>query len=249
MVTDALRARVRGVTVRRLRPLLVGEVAVVLVLVTVYDHIRDIASTRAGLAMGDARHVLAVESWLHIDVERSLNTWLSDVNAVEWLASWYYQVMHLTVTLAVLVWIYLRHPAVYRPARNALVTINAIGLIVFWLLPVAPPRLLPGFVDSGVVTGVTQNVAHVSPDLYAAMPSLHVGWVTWVAVLVFTATRSRALRALAATHGALTVLIVVATANHFVLDVVAGAAVGVLAVWWCRPAPLTAEQRTLVNAA
>lgn len=247
MVTEVLRARVRNRAERQLRPLVAGEVLVVLVLVAVYDRIRDVAATRAGQAMGDARQVLSVESWLHLDVERSLNTWLSHVDTAEWLAAWYYQLMHLTVTLGVLVWIYARHPSVYRPARNALITINAIGLLVFWLLPVAPPRLLPGFVDSGVVTGATENVAHVSPDLYAAMPSLHVGWVTWVVLQVFLATTSRTLRGMAVTHGVLTSLIVVATANHFVLDVVAGVAVAFLAAWWCRPAAVAAEHRPLVS--
>lgn len=234
MVTDVLRGRVRdrrrAEPRLRARPLLAGEVAVVLVLVSVYDHIRNIAATRPGQAMADARHVLALESWLHVDVERPLNAWLAQDLTAQWLASWYYQLMHLTVTLGVLVWLYLGRPRAYRPARNALVLVNALGLVVFWLLPVAPPRLLPGFVDSGVVTGVTQNVAHVAPDLYAAMPSLHVAWATWVVMQVWSAVQSRAARGLAATHGVLTVLVVVLTANHFVLDVAAGAAVAVLAV-------------------
>ena len=61
----------------------------------------------------------------------------------------YYQLAHLTVTLVVLCLVYIRRPAVYRAARNALILINVIGLVVFWLYPVAPPRLLPGsgFID------------------------------------------------------------------------------------------------------
>jgi hypothetical protein len=225
------------------RPALLGEIAVVVVLVGVYDHIRDIASTRATMAMDDARRVLDVESWLHIDGEHALNDWLGAHLSLQWGACWYYQLMHLAVTLLVLVWLYARRPAAYRLARNALVLVNAIGLAVFWLLPVAPPRLLGGFVDSGVVSGITTQVSHVSPDLYAAMPSLHIGWASWVLLQVFAATANRVARGLAGAHLAVTTIVVVATANHFVLDVAAGAAVAGLAVAGARAIAVAVAQR------
>jgi hypothetical protein len=141
------------------------------------------------------------------------------------------------------VWLYARRPAAYRLARNALVLVNAIGLAVFWLLPVAPPRLLGGFVDSGVVSGITTQVSHVSPDLYAAMPSLHIGWASWVLLQVFAATANRVARGLAGAHLAVTTIVVVATANHFVLDVAAGAAVAGLAVAGARAIAVAVAQR------
>jgi hypothetical protein len=208
---------------------LLGEIAVVVVLVSVYDRIRDIASTRADLAFADAARVLRVESWVHLDVEHRLNQWLGAHWHAEWAASVYYQLMHLTVTLGVLVWLYVARPGHYRSARTALVNISALGLVVFWLMPVAPPRLLVGFVDSGAVTGVAEHTAHVSPDLYAAMPSLHVAWATWVLLQVWSSVRSPLVRRLAAAHCAVTVVVVVATGNHFLLDVVAGAATTLLA--------------------
>jgi hypothetical protein len=217
------------VTAAARRPVLLGEVAVVVVLVSVYDRIRDIATTRADLAFADSARLLKIESWTHLDVERVANRWLAGHAHVEWLASWYYQLAHLSVTLGVLAWLYWRRPGHYRSARNALVGINVLGLVVFWLMPVAPPRLLPGFVDSGVVTGVAEHTAHVSPDLYAAMPSLHVAWAAWVVLQLWPVVASRRVRGLAISHAVLTVAVVVATANHFVLDVGAGAAVAVLA--------------------
>jgi len=229
------------------RPALLGEIAVVVVLVWVYDRIRDIAQTRASMAMDDARRLLDVESWLHIDGEHALNDWLGAHLSLQWAACWYYQLMHLTVTLLVLVWLYARRPAAYRPARNSLVLVNAIGLAVFWLLPVAPPRMLGGFVDSGVVSGITTQVSHVSPDLYAAMPSLHIGWATWVLLQVFAATTNRVARGLAGTHLAVTSIVVIATANHFVLDVAAGAAVAVLAVTGARAIAVTIAQRAAAD--
>jgi hypothetical protein len=229
------------------RPLLLGEIAVVVLLVWVYDRIRDIAQTRATMAMDDARRVLHIESWLHIDGEHAFNDWLGPHLTLQWVACWYYQLMHLTVTLLVLVWLYLRRPVAYRSARNSLVLVNAIGLAVFWLVPVAPPRLLGGFVDSGVVSGITSTVTHVSPDLYAAMPSLHIGWATWVLLQVFAATTNRVARGLVAAHLVITTVVVIATANHFVLDVAAGAAVALLAVAGARVIAVAVAQRAPAN--
>jgi hypothetical protein len=208
---------------------LLGEVTVVLLLVTVYDRVRDIAATRADLAVANAYRVLHVEAARHLDPERLLNSWLAAHPHVEWLASWYYQVMHLSVTLVVLAWLYWFRPSLYRRARNSLVLVNVIGLVVFWLLPVAPPRLLAGFTDSGVASGVAEHVNHISPDVYAAMPSLHLAWATWVVAQVWFATSRGWARGLAVTHLAITTVVVVATGNHFLLDVVAGMAVGLFA--------------------
>ena len=61
-------------------------------------------------------------------------------------------------------------------------------------------------------------------NLYAAMPSLHVAWAAWCAVAVITATRSR-WRHLAWLYPWATVLVVLASANHFLLDAAGGLAV------------------------
>lgn len=213
------------------RPLLLGEALVVVVLVFIYDRIRDFSATRSVLAVANGRDVLRLETGWHLDFEAPLNSWLSHHAAGEMFAGWYYQLMHLTATLGVLVWCYWRHPSVYRRARNGLIAINAVGLAVFWILPVAPPRLLPGtgFVDSAIVSGAATHAATVRPDLFAAMPSLHVAWATWVGMQVVAATRHAVGRSLAITHGVLTSVIVVATANHYVLDVLAGALVAAVA--------------------
>lgn len=232
------------------RPALLGEIAVVALLVFVYDRIRDIASTRSGLAFDNAHQILDVERWLHLDPERMFNLWLRGHDRVGWLSSWYYQSMHLSVTLAVLVFLYLKRSAVYRQARNALVLVNGIGLLVFWLYPVAPPRFLPGYVDTGLVTGVTAHVSEVSANLYAAMPSLHIGWAVWVVLHVWAAEAGRTLKALVVTHLAVTTLIILATANHYLIDALAGVAVATLATALSRTAmPLRPCQPTAVDHA
>jgi hypothetical protein len=64
-------------------------------------------------------------------------------------------------------------------------------------------------------------------NLYAAMPSLHVAWAVWCAVAVATATHTR-WRHLAWLYPVATTFVVLASANHFVLDAAGGAAITAL---------------------
>lgn len=119
----------------------------------------------------------------------------------------------------------------YLRTRRALVASTGVALAVYLLLPVAPPRMLPGFVDTAAVHG--QSVygdagASALANQYAALPSLHVGWAVLVALACITAGRSR-WRWLWLAHPVVTVGVVVVTANHFWLDAAAGAALVALA--------------------
>jgi hypothetical protein len=218
---------------RRARPNPLGELVIIFVLVRVYDVVRSWGAVRAERARHNGSGVLAVERFAHLAWERPGNHWLAGHPGLELVAVYWYQFAHLSVTLAVLVWCYLRSPARYRPARNALVVVNAVGMTVFFLLPVAPPRLLPGqpFVDSVAAAGF--GASHGGPvpaDQYAAMPSLHLGWAVWTAVLAYRLLRGRA-RLLVFGYPLVTAVVVVVTANHYVLDVLAGVATGALALW------------------
>ena len=57
------------------------------------------------------------------------------------------------------------------------------------------------------------------------MPSLHFGWNLLVGIMVWRVSRAPAIRALAVLMVVAMGLAVVATANHYVIDVAAGAAV------------------------
>jgi PAP2 superfamily len=78
-------------------------------------------------------------------------------------------------------------------------------------------------------------------NLYAAMPSLHVAWAAWCAIAIVIATGSR-WRHLAWLYPAATIVVVLASANHFLLDAAGGLAIaglGVLAT--SRPGQLLAR--------
>lgn len=217
----------------RTRPLVVGELVVVVALLVVYDRVRALAEVHASVAIAHGWAILDLERTLHLQVEGGLNTWLSGQGFLRLLAVDYYQYVHVTVALGVLVACYWRSPAAYRPARNALLLTNLVGLAVFAFYPAAPPRLLPGggFVDLVAQAGFGTSHGPVPADQYGALPSLHLAWATWVAVTGFALTRRRVLRVLLVAHPVVTGVVVLVTGNHYVLDVASGTLLGLAAVW------------------
>ncbi|MEO3829181.1 phosphatase PAP2 family protein [Actinomadura sp. B10D3] len=218
---------------RRKRPWLVGELAIVYVLLEVYGQVRKLAHTRYDAALAHGRGILHLEDHLGLDFELRANLWVTRHHDLSQVSVWIYQHMHTGLTMWVLLLCYLTGPGVYRPARNALVLINLVGLAVFFALPVMPPRLLPGegFVDSVAHAGFgTTHSPPLPADQYAAMPSLHLAWAVWVAVVILALLRPFRVRWVAVLHPITTAVVVVLTANHYVLDVVAGVAVAMAAL-------------------
>jgi hypothetical protein len=144
--------------------------------------------------------------------------------------------LHFVVTIGVLVWLWRTHPDWYRRARRVIIAGTLIALAVFWLYPAAPPRLLAGsgFIDTNVafhtIFDVERGSTSRAADLYATMPSLHLGWALWCPWAVAGPLRSLVLRRAAYLYPLLTALVVMATGNHFFLDLVGGAAV--MALGW-----------------
>jgi hypothetical protein len=139
-------------TVTAARPRAGRELALLASLYLAYSVARLMTDADLGTATGNAWALLRVEGAVHLDVERSLNDALTAVPGLPLLASYWYSVLHYVVTPAVLVWVYRAHPDRYGVARNALVIGSALGIVGFALLPMAPPRMLPGFVDTLAAT-------------------------------------------------------------------------------------------------
>ena len=228
-----LAARVaRPLTRTRLRPLVAGEIVVVIVLLKVYDYVRRFAHLHEHAALRHALTILSVERFLHIDVERSVNAWFVRHRGISTAAAWWYEYAHVGVALAVLASCYVFAPTVYRSARNALVLTNCAGMVIYLVLPVMPPRLLPHpqFVDVLELAGFNHTtMSRVTEDQFGAMPSLHIAWATWVAIVLYQMLRRFTWRPVVYVYPVVTAVVVVGTANHYVLDLVAGLAVTVIA--------------------
>jgi hypothetical protein len=209
----------------RVRRPVVSEVIVILFLLRIYDVARAHADVRRDHALRHAQSVLDLERLVHLDPEHAVNAALHRHAHLSTLAVSWYQYLHIPVTLAVLLALWLLRPALYRPLRTALVLLNVVGLAVFLLWPLAPPRLLPGagFIDSVSSTGHAVGGSEQIPlDQYGAMPSLHIAWAVWSATALVLLLHRYRLRHLAWLYPLTTAVVVVATANHYVADVAAG---------------------------
>ncbi|GAA4680758.1 bifunctional glycosyltransferase 87/phosphatase PAP2 family protein [Streptomyces chumphonensis] len=235
------------------RPNLMLELLLIRVGYFVYSWVRSLAAGGRGAAEAHGAQILALERPLGLDVEHGLNRFTAGSRALTEAMNFYYGAFHFLVPIALLVVLYLRRPPAYRWARTALSLATLFGLVGFWLYPLAPPRLMPGlgYVDTahgpqdfddpdfGVLTGISNQ--------YAAMPSLHVGWSLWATVVVLRLTSNRWLRVAAVLYPLLTTVVVMGTANHYLLDAVGGAAVvaaGFAAArrWHRRAAPSAGER-------
>jgi PAP2 superfamily len=236
-------ARTREHAESRPRTRLWVEFVVIAWLCWVYDAITNLAPLRLHAAIAHAQGVLHLEQALHLDPELALDRWLAGHHTLGLILADYYDNAHFVVTLGLLGWLWWRRADIYRPLRNVLVLVNVVAFVVFWRYPVAPPRMLvhQGFTDvvaSSHAFGSwhTGSLASQANQL-AAMPSLHIAWAVWCTLVLWSISRRRWLRALAVLYPCLTAFAVLATGNHFVLDIVGGllvAAVAAAVVWLAR---------------
>lgn len=216
-------------------------------LLWLYDMVNNLSAVHLHAALAHADDIFRVERVLHLDPEIALNTWIGAHQLVGFVLSNFYDNAHFVVTIGLLAWLWWRHPPIYRPLRNALVLINVIGFAVFWLYPVAPPRMLQsaGFVDVVALThswGAWHSGALAAQaNELAAMPSLHMAWALWCGIVMWLIAKRSALRVLAVVYPMVTVVAVLGTANHFFFDLLGGvltlAAAGGLAMVWERRRP------------
>ncbi|WP_338898658.1 phosphatase PAP2 family protein [Streptomyces sp. TG1A-60] len=210
------------------RPRLWFEILLIAVSYWTYSLIRNAVPEQRAQALSNADWIWKFEHHLGLAVEDTVN---HAVNSVTWLVigmNYYYATLHFVVTLGVLVWLYRSHPGRYAATRLVLFATTAVALVGYYFYPLAPPRLMTGenFIDTVVVHQTWGSMA--SGDLknmsnqYAAMPSMHIGWSLWCGLTIFALASVPWVRVLGLLYPALTLVVIVATANHFWLDAVGG---------------------------
>lgn len=208
------------------RPRWWRELALLGVVYFLYSVVRNAAPSQVANAVENAHEILDLERLLGFDIEHRLNNLVASLQVIAVPANYFYATLHFLVTLTVLLWLYVARPRYYRRARSVLVGMTVLALVGYWLYPLAPPRLMPdeGFVDTVHAFGLwglaPSKIVASASNQYAAMPSMHVGWALWAgAALVLYAKRPH-IRLLGIAYPVLTLLVVVVTANHYVLDAV-----------------------------
>ncbi len=156
-------------------------------------------------------------------------------------AAWTYWNSEFTVIGLTLLWVYLRRHERFARFRNTILLANLIGLVGFAVMPTAPPWMFPA---KGFVGGVNHSseLIHTLGNQYAAMPSLHAADALIVGFFLALSCRHLWAKVLWTMWPLWVWFCVVATANHYVLDVLAGIAVAILSLLVTAGAPRVAER-------
>jgi hypothetical protein len=249
----------RTVPARRVRMVapFAFEAAILALLYALWQLAGEWSVTGYYSALDRAHWIMHFEHDVFLPSERSVQDLILPHPLLVQAANLYYDTMHFTTMLVFLLWLFVLHRDQYRPVRATMAWATLICLVV-QLVPVAPPRMLPGFVDTAVKYGQSVYSNGLAVDQLSAMPSVHVAWavvVGWYGVKVSTSRW----RWMFVVHTALTVFCVVATANHWWLDGIVATLIVVAAAWWRlglsivgravlakwhahRPAPAVAEE-------
>ncbi|MDX6647248.1 MAG: hypothetical protein QOK40_2975 [Miltoncostaeaceae bacterium] len=216
------------------------EVLLFLLALLVYQASRAILIGDDARAFANAAEIIRWERTSGLYVELNIQQFiLTHLNLTKAL-NYFYVYAHWVVTALFFVWLYRRRPAAYPYVRNGFFAANAIALAVFIAYPVAPPRLLGGaFVDTlGRISDIDLHAGRLSSlfNPYAAVPSMHFGYALMVAAVAVVLVRSWTLRLGVMVYPVVVFIAITGTANHYVLDSVAGSVVVaagfvVVAVW------------------
>jgi membrane-associated phospholipid phosphatase len=224
----------------------VREIGLVGAGLLIYFLIRGNVTDRAAQAVRNAIAVIDAQRALGIFWEPQMQAAILESAVQVRLWNWVYFWAHAPAIVIIGLWLLWRHPQTYTLVRNAFIVSAVLGLVCYMVFPVAPPRLVSGygFVDTMLLySQVSYQAQSLKPFVnpYAAMPSLHLGWAVLCGAGVFLVWRDVRGLVVGMALPLLMGLAIVLTANHYILDGVAGLVVAVIglvvAVWWDRRRP------------
>ncbi|RLT38037.1 MAG: PAP2 family protein [Chloroflexi bacterium] len=211
------------------------EIALVVLGFLLYFLVRGGVVDRTADALNHARWIIEEQRALGIFIEPMVNEWALEgpwrVRFFNFVYFWLDFPLIIGVGL-MLFWRSRRH---YTLLRDALLISGAFALVLYWTFPVAPPRYLPewGFVDTmQQYAKLSYQAQSLRPFVnpFAAVPSLHVGWALLFAIVLFEVSQSWLVRIGGALVLVLQSVAVVATANHFLFDALAGVVISLAAL-------------------
>lgn len=210
---------------------LAKEAAIVIFAYFFYFIVRGIVEGRQFAAFDHATNVIHVERSLGIFWEVHLQEYVTDIDLLIHLVNWVYVWGHWPVIILCATWLFLAHREQYYVYRNAFLISGAIGLVVFGMLPVAPPRFMPawGFVDTASAYHGGAS-ASILVNEYAAMPSLHFGWNLLLGIAIYRHATWLPAKVLGVILPPAMFMSIVLTGNHFILDGLAGGTVALIAL-------------------
>jgi membrane-associated phospholipid phosphatase len=200
-----------------------------------YQLVRGLADRDPTRAFTNGWRVIGLEQRLAGLGELTLQGWTQSSRVLETLVSWTYWNSEFTVIGLALLWVYFRRNAAFTRFRNTILLANVLGLLGYIFLPTAPPRFFTsiGFTDTlGQFGGLNHGsgLVQLAANPYAAMPSLHAADALIAGVILTSVVRHPIWKAVWLLWPAWVWFSVMATGNHFWLDVVAGIVLAVIAL-------------------
>jgi PAP2 superfamily len=199
----------------------------------VYLGVRAFVGNERGRRRADrnAQRVVALERRLGIDVEPRAQALCLERRGVLTVLNVSYVTLNVVLTVGWLAHLFRsRHPEFHRLRRAAVLSLLG-ACPVFLVFPCAPPRSLDGFVDTvGAVLDLDSGIVAQTYNPIAAMPSIHLAFAVVTAAGLHGTARSPVVRAAGVLYPPAVFATVLATANHYVLDGIAGSALAVIAL-------------------
>ena len=213
-----------------------------------YRLVRGLSDGSANAAFAHARDLISLERTTHLFVEPSVQAWASGSHLVIVLSSWLYVNAQGPITIAALLYLYMRRNSSFYFVRNMFMIAMAIALIGYLVFPTAPPRFMPEYGFTDPVADLTPvNLTHTSASMsalfnpYAAVPSMHVAFALMIGGPLARLVRSSVVRVLLALYPLVMTFVIVVTANHFILDALLGVVTAGMsayaATWLARARP------------
>jgi PAP2 superfamily len=218
-----------------------------------YDVVRGLVHSGGEVykPFGDAMKVIDLERTLHVFVEPSIQAWAEHSHWLITALAWSYLNVQFAVTTAMLAFIYVRHNDAFYFVRNMFLIAMGLALIGYTVFPTAPPRLMPEWGFSDPVSQLMTGYGHLDTTMtgrltndYAAIPSMHVCFAVMIAWPMARLASWRWAKVAWALYPLLVTFVVVATANHFFVDVFLGVVTaGVSAALAYRPLALAQPEK------
>lgn len=201
-----------------------------------YQIVRGIADQDALQAFQNGRLIIDFESRIHALVEVDLQRVV--LSGGDWMVqavNWTYWNSQFTVVGIALLWVYFRRNDAFLRLRNMLLLANMIALVGFVLMPTAPPRFFPewGFVDTLAESSALNHgsgFVQLASNQFAAMPSIHSADALILGFTMAALVSSRWAKLLWTLWPSWVWFTVMATGNHYWLDVAAGIGLAVISV-------------------
>ena len=175
------------------------------------------------VAVANGKEIVAFEKAIRMFFEPPLQEFFISSSAVTRAFNFVYSQLFLAVVISAILWLYFTDTARYRIFRNALGVSTALALVLIFLYPVAPPRLIPelGITDTVVSLGNEHSFANE----FAAVPSLHVGWIALTGFVLALSLSGWRRWLMGWGPGLGMGLTVIVTGNHYWVDGVIGVAI------------------------